>query len=290
VGRLLVSQVYQIDALPILTIIPPLKTEAPPPEPIAEMAKLVDALIAPMTTNIAHTQLRIDLQKLGVKFMVLPQVNQEFLASGAFDVDFYELRPKIEKLAVLVTKAKVAKITTPKGTDLTMSIEGRKGQAFHGFAEKGILGSPPCLEVNCAPVEGTAEGRIVADVSIEALPPEVGFVLLSEPVEVLVHNGLAEKIEGGWEAKKFKEFLESTKDPNVYNIAELGIGMNPNCKPDGTQLMDEAGLGSIHIALGTNEYFPGGKVRASGHYDLIFSNVTLELDGVTVIKDGKLVF
>jgi leucyl aminopeptidase (aminopeptidase T) len=66
--------------------------------------------------------------------------------------------------------------------------------------------------------------------------------------------------------------------------------MNPQCKPDGRPLMNEGTLGNIHIALGTNEYFPGGKIRASGHFDLIMAKATLELDGVTVMKDGKLTF
>jgi len=94
-------------------------------------------------------------------------------------------------------------------------------------------------EVNCALVEGTSEGKIVADVSIEDLPPELSFGLLKEPVEVAVSGGFARDIKGGWEAKKFEEYLEGLKDPNVYNIAELGIGMNPNAKADGRSLLDE---------------------------------------------------
>lgn len=145
-------------------------------------------------------------------------------------------------------------------------------------------------EVNCALVEGTSEGKIVADVSIEDLPPELSFGLLKEPVEVTVSGGFARDIKGGWEAKKFEEYLEGLKDPNVYNIAELGIGMNPNAKADGRSLLDEGSQDNIHLAIGTNEYFPGGTIRAAGHYDLIISFCTLELDGETVIKDGKPVF
>jgi leucyl aminopeptidase (aminopeptidase T) len=289
VGRLLASVAYQMGALPILTILPPLPVETPPPDPVSQMGLRVDALIAAMSTNIAHSALRVEALKKGIKVTMTPQLDEKFLAEDAFDIDFHAWRPKVEKMAELVTRAKVARVTTPGGTDLTLGIEGRKGQAFHGFAEDGMLSSPPNIEVNCGPVEGTAEGRFVADVALDILPPEYGFVLVDEPIEVEVGRGLATAIKGGREARALREVLEATGDPNVYNIAELGIGMNPKCRADGRPLMNEGTLGNIHIGIGTNEYFPGGKVRAAAHLDLVMAQATLELDEVAAMKDGKLV-
>jgi len=284
VGKTLVSQVYQNDALPFLTIIPPLKMHGEPlPEAITEMARYVDVLIAPLTTNIAHTATRYEAQKSGVRVMVLPEADEKLLASEALEVDFYELRPRIEKMADLLTKANLARVTTSKGTDIFMKIEGRKGRALHGFTNLDDISAGPCLESSIAPVEGTAEGRIVVDVSIP------GLGLIHDPVEILVHQGWAKEIKGGSDARKFTDLLESKKDPNIYNIAELGVGMNPKCKAVGSMLLDEGAQGTIHIALGTNAYI-GGKVKASGHYDVLVLNPTLELDGVAIVKDGKLNF
>lgn len=290
-GKLLASQVFQMDAVPLFTIIPPLKAHGDPvPEPVFKMAMEADVIITPMTVSIGHTPLRHEALKKGKKLMVLGEVDEKYLAKGAFDANFHELKPKIEELAELLTKAKTAKVTNARGTNITMSVEGRRAQPFTGFAEKGMLASPPCLEVNCAPVEGTAEGKIVADVSIEDLPSELGFVLLKEPVECTVSGGLVRDIKGGWEARQFKEYLASLQDANVYSIAELGIGMNPSAKADGTSLMDEGSQDNLHLAIGTNEYFPGGTVRAKGHYDLVMSFCTLELDGVPVVKEGRSTF
>lgn len=284
VGVALVSQVLQNDALPFLTIIPPLKMHGEPlPDAITEMAKHVNVLIAPMTTNIAHTATRYEAQKSGVRVMVLPEANEKLLSSEALQADFYGLRPKIEKMAELLSKANSAKVTTPKGTAIYMGLEERRGRALHGFTQPNDISAGPCLESSIAPVEGTSEGVIVVDVSIP------GLGLLSETIEILVHEGWAREIRGGIEARRFKNLLESKKDPNIYNIAELGIGMNPNCKAEGSMLLDEGVQGTIHIALGTNAYI-GGKVKASGHYDVIISNPTLELDGVVIVKDGKLNF
>ncbi len=289
VGKLIAAQAYQLAAVPIFTAIPPLEAHGDPvPEPVFKMAMDVDVIIAPMMASIAHTPLRYEAVKKGIKLMVLAQVDEAFMVKGAVDIDFYELKPRIEKLAELVSNAKSARITSARGTDITFSIDGRKAQAFTGFLEKGKPAAPPALEVNCSPVEGTAQGKIIADVAIDDMPPDLSFLgLLKETVEVTVKDGYAGEITGGWEAEKFEEFLASLRDPNVYNVAELGIGMNPAAKADGTNLMNEGSQENIHIALGTNIYFPGGTVEARGHFDLVMSSCTLELDGVAVIKGGK---
>ena len=225
VGERIVSQVYQVDAYPIFMIVPPLKIHgAELPEVVTEMAKLVNVIIAPMTTNLAHTRTRYEAQKLGIPVMPLADMSEELLTSEAFDADFHAIRPRVEKLADLFTKAKVARVTSPKGTDITMSIEGRNGRALHGFAQKSEIGAPPGIESSIAPVEGTAEGKIVADVSIAGLGG-----LVKDPVVINVHEGFAKEISGGVDAKNFKELMETLKDPNVYNIGELGVGMNPKC-------------------------------------------------------------
>ena len=285
VGEKVVSQVYQVDAYPIFMIVPPLKIQGEElPDAVTEMAKLVNVIIAPMTTNLAHTRTRYEAQKLGIPVMVLGEVSEEVLTSEAFDADFYAIRPRVEKLAALFTKAKVARVTSPKGTDITMSIEGRNGRALHGFAQKSEIGAPPGIESSIAPVEGTAEGKIVADVSIAGLG-----CLIKDPVVINVHEGFAKEISGeGLDAKNFRELLENLKDPNVYNIGELGVGMNPKCTPKGNMAEDEATQGVIHIALGTS--VTGGKIKAAGHYDVLISKATLELDGVIAVKDGELAF
>lgn len=290
-GKLLASEVYQRDALPILTVIPPLKAHGVPvPEPVVEMAKRVDILIAALATLIAHTPLRTEALKAGVRVMILPYADEKFLASRAFDVDFHEVKPRVEKMARLLTESKVARVTTAGGTDLTMNIGGRDGRALTGFCQKGILACPPGIEALVSPLEGTSKGKIVDAVSIMSLPAELDLAgrLLNEPIELVVDEGLVKEIRGGLEAGQLKEFLKSMNDPNVYNIAELGVGLHPHVEKFDGSFMDESVQGSVHIGIGENWCFPGGKIKSDGHYDFVVPNVTLELDGRAVIKDGKL--
>ena len=82
-----------------------------------------------------------------------------------------------------------------------------------------------------------------------------------------------------------KRDLDSKNDPNVYNVAEMGIGLNPQCRFCGFMLEDEGVLGSVHIGIGTSITL-GGAVRAACHYDLIMTGATVAADGKTLLRDG----
>ena len=80
--------------------------------------------------------------------------------------------------------------------------------------------------------------------------------------------------------------LAAKEDPNVYNIAELGIGLNPACRFCGFMLEDEGVHGTAHIGIGTSITL-GGTVKAACHYDLIMTKPTVTADGVVVIREGE---
>ena len=106
---------------------------------------------------------------------------------------------------------------------------------------------------------------------------------------VTVNEGFITDIQGGFQADILKKDLESKNDPNVYNIAELGVGLNPKSQMTGIMLDDEGVLGSCHIGIGTNLTL-GGTLKAAIHYYLVLWNPTIELDGKTIIEQGKLLF
>lgn len=247
--------------------------------PVAAAMKASELIIAPMRQNVAHTQARRDAQEAGAKVIVLPEADGEdfFLAPG-WSADFEALRPQIDALAKAFHEADTARVRSDQGTDIAMSIEGRRGRSLNGFANTVDISAGYCLEASIAPVEGTAEGKIVVNASIP------GVALIEKaPVEIVFEKGLAVSIEGGPEAEAFRTLLESFDDPNVYNLGELGVGMNPECRIDGTMLSDESVWGGIQLALGTSA--PGGLCRAAAHYDTVLTGAVLELGG-TPVFDG----
>ena len=151
------------------------------------------------------------------------------------------------------------------------------------MVEKGEFSTVPTVEANVSPLEGTANGIIVADASV----PYIGIGVLEKPIICEVKDGFIQSITGGKEAEILKRDLEAKHDPNVYNVAENGIGLNPKCKFMGFMLEDEGVYGSAHIGIGTSITL-GGTVKASCHYDLIMKDASLVADGRNILKDGKL--
>jgi len=224
------------------------------PRTVAAAMSVADLVIGATRYNITHTSARIEAQKKGVKVIALPESDSDdfFLAKG-WDCDFTAVRPQIEALALALTEADTARVRSKLGTDLTCSIAGRKGRALTGFANTHDVSAGYCLEASLAPVEGTANGRIIVNASI----PGVSLIE-TEPVVITIENGMATRIEGGREADAFRTLLAGFNDPLVYNLGELGVGMNPVCSLDGTMLSDESVYGAIQLAPSGLKRLVGG--------------------------------
>jgi leucyl aminopeptidase (aminopeptidase T) len=131
-----------------------------------------------------------------------------------------------------------------------------------------------------SPVEGTAEGKIVADVRIMG----VGLTL-DDPVTLVLKEGKVVDIRGGVAARKFRTLLESFQDEASFNVAEFGIGLNPCARLGASNLEDLGRLGNCHCGIGSN-FAIGGRVIAPNHHDVIFKDATVYLDGKVVLREG----
>jgi len=250
---------------------------------VAAAMRAADLVIGITQNNITHAKARKEAQAVGTHVIALPESDgDEFFLAPGWDCDFVALRPEIERLAAAFTQAREARVFSALGTDITIGLEGRMGRALTGFANADDVSAGYGLEASIAPVEGTANGTIVVNASIPGVS-----VISDEVVRITVENGLATSIEGGRAADTFRALLESFQDPLVYNLGELGVGMNPSCQIDGTMLSDEAVYGAIQLALGTSASI-GGTVQAAAHYDTIVTDATLELDGRIVLDGNEL--
>ena len=285
IAKAVAQAVYAVDAEPMIALMLPRERDGQePPAAIAAAMKESDAFIAVVGKSITHTHAVKEACKRGSRGVVLTQFTQELMTKGGLEADFREVAPTCKAVAGILAGAKEVRLTTPHGTDFTFSAEGRRSNAMYCMVEPGEFSPVPTVEANVSPLEGTAQGIIVANASI----PYIGIGLLEEPVTCRVQGGRITAIEGGRQAEMLKRDLEQKQDPNVYNIAELGVGLNPKCRFMGFMLEDEGVRGSVHIGIGTSITL-GGNVKAACHYDLIMTEPTLIVDGQMVLHQGEVI-
>lgn len=284
IARSVACAVYAAKADPVVAVMLPRDRDGQePPEMVAEAMKKSDGFICIVGRSITHTHAVKNACAAGSRGIMLTQFSEEMMNHGGLMADFPHAARDCKAVAEKLGGAKRIHLTTKAGTDLIYSAEGRRYNAMYCMVEPGEFAPVPTVEANVSPLEGTANGVIVADASI----PYVGIGLLKEPVVCKVENGKIVSIEGGEQAKMLSEDLQAKKDPNVYNVAEMGVGLNPECRFIGFMLEDEGVYGSAHIGIGTSVTL-GGTVTAACHYDLIMHRATIEADGEMILKDGEL--
>ena len=105
--------------------------------------------------------------------------------------------------------------------------------------------------------------------------------LLKEPIEFEVSDGYVTYISDN-DIKNQVEIAAKDVGKNAYNLAELGIGTNPDVvELIGSVLLDEKAAGTVHVAIGDDKGI-GGDVEAPLHLDGIIRNPTIYADGVKI--------
>lgn len=252
-----------------------------PPRAVASAMCESDVVYGLTSQTLYHTQARREACRAGARVLVSTGITEDTLIRGPIEADFVALKPLVEKLAEKLERGRFVKVTSPAGTDISASIEGRSANADGCLAHRpGMCLGVPNMEVNVTPVEGTANGTIVIDAS----GTHVG--LIKEPVKMTVRDGMVVKLDGGVEAKRIIEVLERTGDPKSWNFAEIAMGVNPMGNVVGRLIEDESAYGTGHFALGDNIGL-GGKNVAPVHLDFVYWHPTIEIDGEIIMKDGK---
>ena len=202
---------------------------------------------------------------------------------GKITADFDEVAKVINRVAEKF-HGKTFHLTSEGGTDLVCSVEGRPVTIDYGTSIKpGSASFPPNAEVALGPVEGTANGLVVIDGSI----PHPLLNLIKEPIYLDVKDGFIVNIRGGQEADILRKILADYNDPTVYNVGELGLGLNDKNELCGHMAPDEGSYGNLHIGIGKNLMF-GGHTDSPLHMDLVMKKITADIDGLVIMKDGVL--
>jgi aminopeptidase len=163
------------------------------------------------------------------------------------------------------------------GTDLTLSVEGRK------FVNSAGRRNMPCGEVFTGPIEDSANGHVHFGVPAAIGGREVAGVSLRFREGKVVKAG----------AEKGEEYLRSLLDTDAgaRYLGEIGIGTNYGIgRASANVLFDEKLGGTVHLAIGRSYKETGGKNDSSVHTDLVCDlreGGELYADGELIQKNGR---
>jgi leucyl aminopeptidase (aminopeptidase T) len=257
----------------------PAQTKGEPPAPVAAAMSAADVEFLLTSMSYSHVNARIKATENGARVASMPMMTLE-IAENYLDADYPFIKKVSDKYADMLTRAKTVRVTTEKGTDFVIGIDGRTAHSDTGkLTNAGDIGNLPAGESYIAPLEDKGTGKIVVDGTIAYVGP------VEDDITLDVKDGRITGISGGKSAASLKEFLKD-KDAEATGIAEFGIGTNPAAKIIGHPLVDEKVWGTIHIAFGMNTSI-GGIRQSDIHYDCIINEPTVWIDDVKIMDKGK---
>jgi leucyl aminopeptidase (aminopeptidase T) len=243
-----------------------------------------DVVLCAASTSLYHTNAKAMAQRAGVRGDFNAPHRADAWRNGAMTADFVAIRRRAERLAELWRGTGVVRVTSPAGTDLSATVEGREPKAWlTGICRNpGEISALPGGEVSLPPIEGTSNGVVVW----ERVASDLGA--LEAPLTITVRGGRAVAFAGGASADTLRRIVEATVDAD--NIGEIGIGLNPAARIADDITEAKKAFGTVHIALGdsANEY--GGLVECEVHLDGLVMEPTIEFDGVPVVVAGRHVY
>jgi leucyl aminopeptidase (aminopeptidase T) len=239
-----------------------------------------DVCLCIAARSLYHTRAKGAAQEAGTRGCFNAPPRLDCWTDGAMTADFLKIRERAERLAQWLRGAQQIHVRSPAGTDVRVKIGSREPRGWTtGIVRKpGEISAFPGGEVSFPPIEGESHGIVV----LETVMTDLGR--LDEPITLTVHNGLAVDIAGGSEAARLREIIDGVE--GARNIAELGIGLNPQARITDEITETKKRLGTAHVALGDNAGGYGGIVDCPLHLDGMIMDVTITIDQEDIVRDG----
>jgi len=219
-----------------------------------------------------------------LRYLIIAETEIESLIRTFLSFDIQLLKELLDKIIKMLINSKKVHITSKNGTNVSYEID--VNYAFDlddGDFSKPIFGTAPGY-VNIVPKTGSMNGNIVFDGLMMA------DVSNGNHVEFLMKDGIITKVIGNKEADKFKEFLDSFNDPNMYKISHNMFGFNPGVRQlSGNIVEDERVWGGVNFGFGHTSAIdmpPYGQ-EAKSHFDGMVEKVSIILDDVPIVYKGE---
>jgi aminopeptidase len=209
----------------------------------------------------------------------------------AVNADYAQISDRAKTLQSRLRGAKAVHLTSPAGTDLTFSIGDRPifvddGIVTQEKAKSNLFmnrtASLPGGQVFVAPIETSANGKVMVRKDQCRSDP-----VTEESFEF--RNGTITNYTAKEGADCAKQSINAA--PGADQFSYFAIGLNPALKviEDGGDFRPDHGAGVVTISTGNNQLL-GGNNHSPDGFGFPVINATVEVDGQTVVRDGRLTF
>ncbi len=261
------------------------KQTEPPPPAFEHAIEGTDVLIG--QGEYLHTKnryIQIALFERGLIY-----INNEAKTADALGSEYGRFPAELlfgigQRIMARLARARQVKVTTPAGTDVTMSVDRRTvgGYCYDfrhdtpGF-KKGFPGGVACFHPE-DPVDGV--------IAIETIPPGLGapVVLLEKPLMLTLRDHRVAAMEGPG-ADWLRERWATRGDGNSGWLAECMWGIHPRAMGKGGRGAANPHL--LHFGFG-NAIAYGGRAFSKTWTVMFTQDATLTADGEPILERGHL--
>lgn len=214
----------------------------------------------------------------------LPLPAWERMLLDASTIDPAVLKEKMTKVASLLQSGQV-KITAPNGTNLNLSLAGREAYAEDGIVDEADLdhgrnvANIPAGNLLVCPDESYAEGTVVFD------RPTAYQGRWVRGIRFEFKNGQLTHYQARVNGDRVKASYEKASGEK-NKIATIGVGVNPKARIG--FLQDGIVAGNVTVAIGGNDDI-GGANKTDFYFPGTLTKATMNVNGNTIVKNGKLV-
>jgi 2,5-dihydroxypyridine 5,6-dioxygenase len=256
-----------------------------------QVLQQADMVIDLSSGGLLHSQQQRAILESGTRMLMIHDPVECLQRLFPSEEDKVRVNRGIERLR----RAKRIRLESDNGTDVWFDKTDRPVFGQYGFAEEpGRWDHWPSAFQYTIPLEGVGEGTIVADAGDVWYPPKR---YLSAPVTMRFENGAVVSIEGGLDAALIREYINSWRDPQGYEISHIGWGSHPRALWNAILFQDPLDIigqdgrtayGNTLFALGENATF-GGKNTTGCHQDFALKGHRFYLDDELIADAGKII-
>jgi aminopeptidase len=203
---------------------------------------------------------------------------------AALMMDLKRITLKGRDVEATLARAHTAHLTASNGTDLTFELARRSVHVDDGIIDKKDIENKsldaqlPAGSVLTTIVETSGNGKVIFDRPLQSMGLNV------HEIEWKFKEGKITSMKAKKNLEPLsKQFGEASGEKD--RIGFIQIGLNP--KVEYGYLMDHIVEGAVQIGIGDNEYI-GGKNSSTFGMAATLSKATLDIDGKTIIKNGRL--